>query len=339
MIAEAAKPPWEVERKVLVRIDAETDPSHGCDPYQRPIEELLKSCVLNIDKPRGPTSHEVAFTVKELLGARQAGHGGTLDPAVSGVLPILINDATKCAEAVMKGGKEYVCVMKLHGDVSDDELEEALKLFTGEIYQVPPVRSSVSRRIRTRTIYRIELLEKDGRNVLMKIACSGGTYIRKLCKDIGLYLGCGAHMQELRRTRAGPFSEDSSYTLLDLYEALKEYKENGDESSLRSILRPVEEAVAYLPKIYLLDTAVDAICHGANLAVAGIAKLEDAVRRGESVAMMTLKNELVALGRSKANAHEILEMDRGIVVDTERVIMRRGTYPPIWRGGRRSLKI
>ncbi len=339
MIFEAAKPPWETERKIFVRIDAESDPAYGCNPYERPIDILLKSCILNLDKPRGPTSHEIAFIVKELLSAEQAGHGGTLDPAVSGVLPILVEEATKCAGAVMGGGKEYVCIMRLHGDVSDDRLREALNLFVGEIYQVPPVRSSVSRRIRRRMIYRIELLERDGRNVLMKVACSGGTYIRKLCRDIGLYLGCGAHMQELRRTRAGPFSEDNSCTLLDLYEALKRYQENGDESYLRSILRPVEEAVAYLPKIYLLDTAVDAICHGANLAVAGVAKLEDAVKRGGVVAMMTLKNELVALGRGKADAHEILEMDRGIVVDTERVIMKRGTYPSIWKGGRRSLKL
>ncbi|HDD40240.1 MAG TPA: RNA-guided pseudouridylation complex pseudouridine synthase subunit Cbf5, partial [Nitrososphaeria archaeon] len=108
MIAEFAKPPWETERRLLVRIDAESSPEHGEDPYKRPIEKLLKTCILNIDKPRGPTSHEIAFTVKELLDAERAGHGGTLDPAVSGVLPILVNDATKCAGAVMKGGKEYV---------------------------------------------------------------------------------------------------------------------------------------------------------------------------------------------------------------------------------------
>jgi len=338
MIFEAVKPPWEVESKILVRVEAESDPSYGVDPYRRPIEKLLKLCILNIDKPRGPTSHEVAFTVKELLGAERAGHGGTLDPAVSGVLPILINDSTKCAGAVMRGGKEYICVVRLHGDVSDRELEEALRFFTGEIYQVPPVRSSVARTIRTRTIYRIELLEREGRDVLFKVACSGGTYIRKLCHDIGLYLKCGAHMQELRRIRAGPFSEEDSCTLLDFYDALKEYREAGNEEPLRRILKPVEEAVRHLPKIYLLDTAVDAICHGANLAVGGVAKLEDKVRRDELVAMMTLKGELVALGRSRMDAHEILEADRGIAVDTERVIMERGTYPPIWRGGRKRVK-
>mgnify|MGYP000197387147 CR=1 FL=1 len=338
MIAEFAKPPWEIERKLLVRIDAESSPEYGEDPYKRPIEKLLKTCILNIDKPRGPTSHEIAFTVKELLNAERAGHGGTLDPAVSGVLPILVNDATKCAGAVMKGGKEYVCIMRLHGDVSDDKLEEAIRFFTGDIYQVPPVRSSVARTLRVRTIYRIELLERDGRNVLMKVACSGGTYIRKLCHDIGLYLGCGAHMQELRRTRAGPFSETDSHTLIDLYGALKEYHERENEELLRTLLRPIEEAVKHLPKIYLLDTAVDAICHGANLAVTGVAKLEDSVKKGEMVAMMTLKGELVALGKSRMDAEEIIEKDRGIAVDTERVIMPRGTYPPIWKGGRRKTR-
>lgn len=336
MIAEFAKPPWEIERKLLVKVDAELDPRYGEDPYERPLKKLFKMCVVNVDKPRGPTSHELASIVKELLDAEHAGHGGTLDPAVSGVLPILINDATKCAGAVMRGGKEYVCVMRLHGDISDDQLEEAIKFFVGDIYQVPPVRSSVARVLRVRTIYRIELLERDGRNVLMKIACSGGTYIRKLCHDMGLYLRCGAHMQELRRTRAGPFSESESYTLIDLYGALKEYRELGDEGPLRRILRPVEEAVTHLPKIYLLDTAVDAICHGANLAVTGVAKLEDSIKRGEIVAMMTLRGELVALGKSRMNADEIVESDHGIAVDTERVIMPRGTYPSIWKGGRRK---
>ena len=338
MIAEFAKPPWETERRLLVRIDAESSPEHGEDPYKRPIEKLLKTCILNIDKPRGPTSHEIAFTVKELLDAERAGHGGTLDPAVSGVLPILVNDATKCAGAVMKGGKEYVCIMRLHGDVSDDQLEEAIKFFTGDIYQVPPVRSSVARTLRVRTIYRIELLERDGRNVLMKVACSGGTYIRKLCHDIGLYLGCGAHMQELRRTRAGPFTEDESHTLLDIYSALRDYRESGAEEPLRRILRPVEEAVKHMPKIYILDTAVDAICHGANLAVAGVARVEATVKRGEAAAIMTLKGELVALAEARMNAEEIIKASHGIAAKTERVIMERGTYPPIWKGGRRRVR-
>jgi H/ACA ribonucleoprotein complex subunit 4 len=327
-------PPWMIESKILVRIDVESNPSFGEDPYNRPLNRHIKLGVINLDKPRGPTSHDVTSKVKSLLAVERAGHGGTLDPAVSGVLPILLDDATKCSGVVMSGGKEYVCVMKLHGDISDVELKDAIKMFTGDIYQLPPVRSSVARTVRVRTIYSIDLLERDGRYVLMRIACSGGTYIRKLCYDIGLYLGIGAHMQELRRVRAGPFTENTAVTLLDLYEAVEKWR-GGDESMLREIIRPVEEAVKHIPKIYLLDSAIGAVCNGANLAVSGIAKLEDSVKKGRTVALMSLKGELVALGVSRMNAEEILEAEHGIAVDTERVIMEKGLYPPIWKHGER----
>ncbi len=336
MTSQELKPPWERERRLLTRIEAETDPNYGEDPYKRPIEKHLRLAALNLDKPRGPTSHEITARVKELFKARRAGHGGTLDPAVSGVLPILLNDATKVAGAVMGGGKEYICVMRLHGEVSEEAIREAVQLFTGEIYQVPPIRSSVARTIRRRMIYRSEIIEVSGRDVLMRVACSGGTYMRKLCHDIGLYLGVGAHMQELRRTRAGPFSEQDSVDLIQLYDALARFREEGDEEALRRVVKPVEEAVKHIPKIYLLDTSVDAVCHGANLAVAGIAGVEEGVEPGTLVALMTLKGELVALGRSRMTAEEMLERDQGIAVDTERVIMARGTYPPIWKRGKRK---
>jgi len=96
MIFEAVTPPWEKRRRVLVRLEAETNPDYGEDPYRRSIERLLRLGVINLDKPRGPTSHELSARIKALFEARRAGHGGTLDPAVSGVLPILIDDAT-CA--------------------------------------------------------------------------------------------------------------------------------------------------------------------------------------------------------------------------------------------------
>lgn len=328
-------PPWMVEAKILVRIEAESNPSFGEDPYNRPVDRHIKLGVVNLDKPRGPTSHDVTSKVKSLMSVEKAGHGGTLDPAVSGVLPVMLDEATKCAGVVMSGGKEYVCVMKLHSDISDDELREAFKTFTGEIYQLPPVRSSVARTIRVRTIYGIDLLERDGRYVLMKVACSGGTYVRKLCYDIGLYLGVGAHMQELRRIRAGPFTEETAVTLLDLYEAVEKWKNNNDESMLRKVVRPVEETVKHVPKIYLLDSAVGAVCNGANLAVSGISKIEDSVRKGRMVALMSLKNELVALGLSRMDAEEIIRAEHGIAVDTERVIMDKGLYPPIWKHGKR----
>ncbi|MEM2559154.1 MAG: RNA-guided pseudouridylation complex pseudouridine synthase subunit Cbf5 [Nitrososphaerota archaeon] len=335
-MVDVGKPPWKIKSRILVKIDAESDPSYGEDPFNRSLDRLLKLGVVNLDKPRGPTSHDVASQVKILLSAEKAGIGGTLDPAVSGVLPILLNDATKCAGVVMSSGKEYICVMRLHGEVSDSEIEEAVRLFTGDIYQVPPVRSSVARSVRIRTIYEMEILEREGRDVLLRIACSGGTYIRKLCYDIGLYLGVGAHMQELRRIRSGPFTEDNVKTIIDIYEALQLWKEEGNEKLLRKIVMPVEESVRYIPKIYLLDTAIGAVCNGANLAVSGISKLEDTVRKGKTVALMSLKDELIALGIARMDAEEIMEADHGIAVDVERVVMDKNLYPPIWKRGIRK---
>ena len=196
----------------------------------------------------------------------------------------------------------------------------------------------MARSIRVRTIYSIDLLERDGRCVSMKEACSGGTYIRKLCYNIGLYLGVGAHMQELRRFRAGAFTEEISITMLDLYEAVEKWKKNDDEFMLRSIIRLVEEAVKHVPKIYLLNSAVGAVCNGANLAVSGVSKLEDNVRRSKMVTIMTLKGEVVALGISRMNSEEIIGAEEGIAVDTERVIMSGSLYPRIWKHKKHKLK-
>jgi len=251
---------------------------------------------------------------------------------------MMLEEATKCAPAVMQSGKEYICLMELHGGVGDEELNRVFRLFTGRIYQVPPVRSSVARRPRVRTVYRMEVLEREGRNVLFRVACSAGTYVRKICHDIGELLGVGAHMEELRRVRAGPFVEEEAVTMLELYEAVKLLKEEGQEEKIRKAIQPMERCVELLPKVYVMDTAVDAICHGADLAAAGVAKLDSDIQEGSLVAVMTLKNELIALGRALMNSKTMLEATEGIAVDVQRVIMERKTYPSIWKGGLRRTK-
>jgi len=245
----------------------------------------------------------------------------------------MLGDGTKVAPALMRSGKEYVCLMKLHGHVSDEKLMECLEFFTGDILQVPPVRAAVVRKTRVRTVYYIDLLERDGRMVLFKVGCSGGTYIRKLCHDMGEYLGVGAHMEELRRTRVGPFTEMTSKTLLDIYEAWREYVETGKEEKLRQTILPVEAAVQLMPKVYILDTAVDAVCHGADLMVAGVVSVDSDLKKGDLVAVMTLKGELVGFGNAVMDAGEILEAFEGVAIDVTKVVMPRSTYPSIWKGG------
>jgi len=221
--------------------------------------------------------------------------------------------------------------MQLHGEVEKDRLIRILEEFTGEIYQLPPVKASVKRALRRRKVYFIRLLEDEGRLILFRVACQAGTYVRKLCSDIGDALGMGAHMRELRRIRAGPFHVDENLTtLLELRKAWESYL-NGDESLLRKVVMPVEYMFKHTPKIYVRDSAVDALCHGASLAVPGVAKLDLEIKRGSLTGIFTLKGEVVALAEAAMSTDEILNKERGIAAKVKRVIMPPGTYPKKWR--------
>ncbi|ADC65321.1 rRNA pseudouridine synthase [Ferroglobus placidus DSM 10642] len=321
----------EINDRFLVKDEAKPSEEYGCYPYNRPIQEYIRKGFVLIDKPKGPTSHEVVVWVRKILEVEKTGHAGTLDPKVTGVLPVFIEQATKLVQFLQGSEKEYVALMRLHGDVSERELRKVFELFKGKIYQRPPLKSAVKKRLRVREIYDIEILEIDGRDVLFRVVCEAGTYVRKLCTDIGEILGVGAHMQELRRIRTGIFTEEKCYTLQDLLDAYIFWKEEGEEEYLREIIQPMELAVANIPKIIIKDTAVDAICHGASLTAKGVAYVEKNVKKGERVAIFTLKQELVAIGRSNYDAEDILKIRGGIVAEIERVIMERGTYPSYWK--------
>jgi H/ACA ribonucleoprotein complex subunit 4 len=221
--------------------------------------------------------------------------------------------------------------MQLHGDVSHHRLEEVLEEFTGEIYQRPPLRAAVRRKLRVRKIYYIELLERENKNVLMRVGCEAGTYMRKLCHDLGEALGCGAHMRELRRTRTGPFREESSVRLQDLADAYAFWRENGDENLIRRVVQPVEMAVEHLPKLVARDGAVDALCHGADLAAPGVLQVDSGISVGDLVAVLTLKGELVELAKAVMTSKQMIEAEHGIVAKPERVTMLPGTYPRKWK--------
>jgi H/ACA ribonucleoprotein complex subunit 4 len=328
-------PPWETKRETLVKAEDTTNPKHGYKPSERSAAEYIRYGVINLDKPAGPTSHEVAAWTKKIMRLSRIGHGGTLDPKVTGVLPVTLEDSTKIVQALLHSGKEYVCVMKLHGDTQETRVKHVLEQFQDEIYQRPPLRSSVKRQLRTRRIYYIDFCEVNGRNVLFKVGCEGGTYIRKLCYDIGEILGVGAHMQELRRTRAGPFSEESSsrVTLHDVAYWFAEWKEQNDDSILHKIVQPMETALALTPKIVVRDSAVDALCHGANLTAPGILSAETGIQKDSMVAVLTLKGEAVALANAMISTDEIMNLKRGTVATLQRVVMPRGTYPKVWKSG------
>ena len=324
--------PFErIDRAVLVRQpDAQTSEKFGCDPFTRPMEETLQYGVVNIDKPAGPTSHQVSAFVQKILHINKSGHSGTLDPKVTGCLPIALGRGTRIVQGLLTAGKEYVCVMHLHAEVSEEAIREVmLKKFVGKIRQLPPVKSAVKRQYRNRKIYYIDILQIAGQDVLFRVGCQAGTYIRKLCHDIGETLGVGAHMANLRRSKAGPFNEETTLcTLQDLTDAFHYYKE-GDETKLRNLVKPVEVAVNHLPKIWVADTAVEAMAQGATLKVPGIVKVESEIQIGEPVALLTLKGELVAVGESMMISKDMQTLERGVAVKSSQVFMQPGVYPKI----------
>lgn len=329
-----ATPPWEVERRLLIKAEEETDNRYGSKITERSIEDHVKFGIINLDKPAGPSSHEVTAWVKRLLGLEHAGHGGTLDPKVTGVLPVALLEATKTVQALLISGKEYVCLMRLHNAISEDKVKAVLEEFVGTIYQRPPIRSSVKRRIRTRKIYYLDFFEMVDRNVLFQVGCEAGTYIRKLCFDIGEVLGVGAHMQELRRTRAGPFTEQKNLvTLHDIAYLQSKWQENKDEKALRRFIQPMEKALDLLPKIFVRDSAVEAICHGANLAAPGVLSLETGIKPSDVVAVLTQKGEGISLSKTLMSTEDIMRMNHGLVAKTLRVLMPRGVYPKMWHKG------
>ncbi len=314
------KLPYEkIKRKILIRKDSIG--AIGVGPGERPIEEVINYGIVNIDKPRGPTSHQISDYVKKILKIKKAGHSGTLDPNVTGVLPVALGRATRIVQALLPVGKEYVSLMYLHKEVEEKKLLATMNSFVGAIKQRPPLKSAVRRIERIRKVYYIDILETEGKYVLFRIGCQAGTYIRTLCHQIGQRLGTGAHMVELRRTKVGNFNESTAVKLQDLVDAYYYYKNEENEKYLRKIIQPVEVGVAHLPKIWVLDSSVLPLSNGRDLAVPGVSKLETGIKQGDTVALMTLKNELIGLGTAIKNSEEIIENVKGICVRTNKVFI------------------
>jgi len=227
--------------------------------------------------------------------------------------------------------KEYIGIMELHGEVSEDEVRRVAGMFIGKIIQRPPFKSNVKRTPRVRRIHELEIIEVNGRHVLFRVLCDAGTYIRKLCHDMGIMLRVGAHMRELRRTRTGPFTEKDTVTLHRLSEAVYLYKTEGVEEELKSLLITAEKASCMLPKIIVKDTAVNALAHGAPLSVKGVVAYTNDVKMGTRVAVLTMKGELVLLGEALINGRELELLGKGLAVRPIAVFMDRNVYPKAWK--------
>ena len=315
------------------KISSSTSAPYGTPPSMRSVQDLLKSGVIIVNKQAGPSSHQVAAWLRDSFELEATGHGGTLDPNVTGVLPVSIGRASKVIKVLQESSKEYICNLKLSKNPGRKELDKVFAKFVGPIYQIPPFQAAVKRELRIRRIYDLEILEHSSKSVLFRVECEGGTYIRNLCDDIGSILGTKGVMEQLIRTKSGPFNLEDSFSLIEAHDTYQDWKSSSNDGLMKKLLRPLEDMLVNLPKIEVKDSAVDAICHGADLAIPGISAVSNELRRGQLVSLLSGQGECIALGRATIDGKEIINKknEKGKAVKLERVIMERGTYPREWK--------
>ncbi|XP_012056914.1 PREDICTED: H/ACA ribonucleoprotein complex subunit 4 [Atta cephalotes] len=320
--------------KMLTRTKHFTPLTSGSTPLNRSLSEYIKSGCINLDKPCNPSSHEVVAWIKKILRVEKTGHSGTLDPKVSGCLIVCIDRATRLAKSQQSAGKEYVAVFKLHSAAeSIQKVNQALEKLRGALFQRPPLISAVKRQLRVRTVYDSWFLDYDQeRNMgVFRVSCEAGSYIRTMCVHLGLFLGTGCHMQELRRSRSGVLSEqDGMVTMQDILDAQWLYDNHGDESYLRRVIRPLESLLINHKRIIIKDSAVNAICYGAKIMLPGVLMYDQGIELNEEIVIVTTKGEAVAIAIALMSSPTMAACDHGVAAKLKRVIMERDSYPRKW---------
>merc|ERR1712216_385460 len=317
-----------------VRTGHYTPINAGCSPLKRSLHDYVRSGVINLDKPANPSSHEVVAWIRRILKVEKTGHSGTLDPKVTGCLIVCVERATRLVKSQQGAGKEYVAVLRLHDAIeSEGKFGKALEKLKGAIFQRPPLISAVKRQLRIRTIYESKMIEYDmDRNLgVFWISCEAGTYVRNMCVHLGLLLGVGGHMQELRRVRSGILGEnDNLATMHDVMDAMWVHDNLKQEEYLRRVIMPLEVLLTNYKRVVVKDSAVNAICYGAKFMTPALLRFADAIEINDEVVLMTTKGEAVAVAIAQMTTAVMATCDHGCVAKIKRVIMERDTYPRRW---------
>lgn len=318
---------WHTKEK------AETSPEFGTIPEKRDIEKLLKQSFILIDKPKGPTSNQVTSWIKKELNLKKTGHFGTLDPHAHGILPIGLNQGTRISQTLSKTDKTYIFEAKLREKqkTTEEDIRETLQTFKGTNKQTPPKKSAVKREERERKVYEVKLLEKNQDKILGKVHCESGFYVRTLITQLAEKLNTEGEMTELRRTQQGPFKENQTHTIQDIVDAYHYHKQEQNSNQLREILQPIEKATQQIPKIAVKDSAVNAIANGAQLGAQGISKHQHPIQKNDTVAITTLKGELIALAKAQMTSEEMYDAKEGTAAKLKNVYMNPQTYPKRWK--------
>lgn len=316
---------------IILDKDAKTSPDYGTIPGDRTIEQLLESCFILLDKSPGPSSHQVSAWARDMMGLEKLGHGGTLDPFASGLLPLLSGKAMRLTGKILTHDKSYLALFKFGKELERNEIEEKMAMLTGKVYNVPPEISAVRVQVRTRKISRFDILDFDGTSLLTHIECEAGTYVRTMARDLGLLLDTPVELKELRRPSSGEFSLNQSITMQQLADAYWLWKEKGDGNAMLRILHPIEDMLSDLPRVVVKDGAAAALSHGAPLLRPGVVSIDEELSVGSEVLLVTMKGEAVAIAKMSQNSKVIPDMNQGEVAKPNCVLMREDTYPRSWK--------
>ncbi|KAL3289191.1 hypothetical protein HHI36_003626 [Cryptolaemus montrouzieri] len=336
---------WPLLLKNFDRLNVRTNHyvplPNGASPLKRDIVEYVKAGCINLDKPSNPSSHEVVAWIKRILKVQKTGHSGTLDPKTTGCLIVCIERSTRLVKSQQSAGKEYVTVFKLHSAVEGGTATvlKGLEKLRGALFQRPPLISAVKRQLRVRSVYdsKLNFYDEEKNMGAFWVSCEAGSYIRTMCVHLGLVLGVGGQMLELRRVRSGIQTEqDDMSTLHDVMDAQWMYENHKDESYLRRVIKPLEVLLVGHKRIIMKDSSVNAICYGAKILIPGVLRYEDGIEMNEEIVIVTTKGEAICLAIALMTTATIASCDHGVVAKTKRVIMERDTYPRKWGLGPRA---
>ena len=309
---------------------AVTDDAIGAYPDQKTIEQRLESGFFLLDKGAGPTSHQVAAWVRDMLELPRLGHGGTLDPFATGVLPLMSGKAMRLTKQILEHDKTYIAVFQFKNEIEQDTLDVVMEQLTGRIYNVPPEISAVRVQVRTRKVHDFTLLDQSAKRIVARIRCEAGTYIRTMARDMGLFLDQPVELKELRREDSGRFTLDDCVQLHDIADAIWLWKECNEGEALLRMLHPTEKLLAGLPRIVVKDSAVAALAHGAPLLRPGIVSIPSNLSSGQNILVTSLKGEAVCFVKVNCDSESITNMEKGEIARPSAVLMSDDVYPRRW---------
>ena len=319
-----------MSKTIILDDAAVTDDAIGTYPDQKTIEQRLESGFFLLDKGAGPTSHQVAAWVRDMLELPRLGHGGTLDPFATGVLPLMSGKAMRLTKQILEHDKTYIAVFQFKNDVEQGALDAVMKQLTGRIYNVPPEISAVRVQVRTRKIHDFSLLDQSSKRIVARIRCEAGTYIRTMARDMGLFLDQPVELKELRREDSGRFALKDCVQLHEIADAVWLWKECNEGEALLRMLHPTEKLLAGLPRIVVKDSAVAALAHGAPLLRPGIVSIPSDLTSGQNVLVTSMKGEAVCFVKVNCDSESITNMEKGEIARPSAVLMNDDVYPRRW---------